>query len=76
MRKNIYYSLLDNQTGQITSIGLNETSKNEVRNYLISYLLLGNFSAEGEESIKQNTLSELLNYYEFRLLKSNVQFQI
>jgi len=74
MRKNIYYSLLDNQTGQITSIGLNETSKKEVRDYLISHLLLGNFSAEGEESIKQNTLSELLNYYEFRLLKSNTQF--
>lgn len=76
MRKNIYYSLLDNQTGQIISIGLNETSKNEVRNHLISYLLLGNFSAEGEESIKQNTLSELLNYYEFRLLKSNAQFEL
>lgn len=74
MRKNIYYSLLDNQTGQITSIGLNETSKKEVRDHLISYLLLGNFSAEGEESIKQNTLSELLNYYEFRLLKSHAQF--
>jgi len=74
MKKDIYYSLLDNQTGQITSIGLNETSKNEVRNHLINYLLLGNFSTEGEESIKQNTLSELLNYYEFRLLESNTQF--
>lgn len=75
MGENMYYFLLDNQTGQITSIGLNETLKNEVRNHLISYLLLGNFSAEGEESIKQNTLSELLNYYEFRLLKSNTRFK-
>lgn len=75
MRKNIYYALFDNQIGQIASIGLNETSKNEVRNHLISYLLLGNFSVGGEESIKQNTLSELLNYYEFRLLKSDVQFK-
>lgn len=72
--RSIFYALLDNQTGQITSIGLNETSKKEIRNHLISYLLLGNFSAEGEESIKQNTFSELLNYYEFRLLKSNTQF--
>ncbi len=76
MRKKYFYALLDNQIGQITSTGLNQTSKAVVRECLINYLLLGNFSEEGEESIKRNTLSELLNYYEFKLLKSDTPFKV
>ena len=37
-------------------------------------MLGGNFSEEGEMSIKNNTLEELLNYYEFTLLKSKIPF--
>lgn len=76
MTKKYYYALFDNQIGQIILTGLNETSKNLVRKCLINFLLLGNFSEEGENSIKINTLSELLNYYEFALLKSRVPFEI
>lgn len=70
MTKKHYYALFDIQVNRIISTGLNSTSKNAVRNSLINFLLLGNFSEEGEDSIKNNTLSELLNYFEFRLLKS------
>ena len=76
MVKKYYYALFDNQTGQITSTGLNQTSKDDVRERLINFLLLGNFSEEGENSIKRNTLSELLNYYEFKPLKSDTPFKI
>jgi hypothetical protein len=69
-----YYALFDNQINQIISTGLNETSKNIVRTQLVDFLLLGNFSEEGEASIKNNTLEELLNYYEFTLLKSDTRF--
>lgn len=69
-----YYALFDNQINQIISTGLNETSKNIVRTQLADFLLLGNFSEEGETSIKSNTLEELLNYYEFTLLKSDTRF--
>ena len=73
MTKN-YYALFDKQIGQIVSTGLNQTSKNGLRERLVNFLLLGNFSEEGENSIKQNKLSELLNYYEFTLLKSDAPF--
>ena len=76
MVKKYYYALFDNQIGQITSTGLNETSKSAVREHLINFLLLGNFSEEGEDSIKRNTLSELLNYYEFKLLRSDTPFKV
>ncbi|MDP2904802.1 MAG: hypothetical protein Q8O22_00695 [Candidatus Omnitrophota bacterium] len=75
MVKKYYYALFDNQVGQIVSTGFNKTSKAVVREHLISFLLLGNFSEEGEDSIKRNTLSELLNYYEFDLLKSTTPFK-
>lgn len=75
MRKKYYYALFDNQVGQIISTGFNETSKNLIRKHLINFLLLGNFSEEGENSIKKNTLTELINYYEFSLLKSDVPFE-
>ena len=76
MTKKCYYSLFDNQTNRIVSTGLNKTSKDVIKNHLVNFLLLGNFSEEGEESVKNNTLSELLNYYEFALLKSGVPFEI
>ena len=75
MRKH-YFVLFDNQIGQIASIGFNQTSKVAVRERLANFLLLGNFSEEGEDSIKRNTLSELLNYYEFKLLKSDIPFKV
>ncbi len=71
MTKKYYYALFDKQVRKIISTGFNETSKNSIRRHLIDFLLLGNFSEEGEHSIKKNTLSELLNYYEFTLLKSS-----
>lgn len=74
MTKKYYYALFDNQNNRITSVGINKTSKNTMKGHLIDFLLLGNFSEEGEDSIKRNTLSELLNYYEFALLKSGVPF--
>lgn len=74
MTKKCYYALFDNQIDQITSTGFNESSKNAVRAHLINFLLLGDFSEEGEASIKNNTLEELLNYYEFTLLKSDTRF--
>ena len=76
MTKKYYYALSDNQNNRITSIGINKTSKNAIRGHLIDFLLLSNFSEEGECSIKRNTLSELLNYYEFILLKSDTPFKI
>lgn len=72
--KKYYYALFDNQINCIVSTGYNETSKDVVRNKLIDFMLLGNFSEEGEMSIKNNTLDELLNYYEFTLLKSDSRF--
>jgi len=78
MKKNIvkkyYYALFDNQIDCIISAGYNETSKDAVRYQLVDFMLRGNFSEEGEISIKNNTLEELLNYYEFTLLKSNTRF--
>ncbi|MDP3043331.1 MAG: hypothetical protein Q8N21_02935 [bacterium] len=76
MTKKYYYALFDNQNNRTTSIGINKTSKDAVKNRLIGFLLLSNFSEEGENSIKTNTLSQLLNYYEFALLKSRVPFEI
>jgi len=76
MTKKYHYALFDNQIGQIASTGLNQTSKDAVKERLINFLLLGNFSEEGEDSIKRNTLSELLNYYEFTLLKSDTPFAV
>lgn len=70
-----YYALFDNQLGKIVSAGFNQTSKNLLRDRLVNFLLLGNFSEEGEHSIKNNSLPELLNYYEFTLLKSSVPFK-
>ena len=66
----MYYSIYDNQVGEIRSFAINSKSKNEVRTALINYLLLGNFSMEGEKSIKSNTLKQLCNYYEFTLIKT------
>lgn len=76
MTKKYYYALFDTQNNRTTSIGINKTSKDALKSRLIDFLLLGNFSEEGENSIKINTLSELLNYYEFALLKSRVPFEI
>lgn len=70
----MYYAIWDNQINDIRSIGFNSQNKTQVRKELIEYLLLGNFSEEGELSIKKNTLDELLNYYEFTLLQSNSKF--
>ncbi len=75
MTKKYYYALFDNQIGQVVSMGFNKTTKNLVKKHLINFLLLGNFSEEGEDSVKNNTLYELLNYYEFKLLKSNSPFK-
>jgi len=72
--KKRYYALFDNQINCIVSTGYNEITKDAVRNKLIGFMLLGNFSEEGEMSIKNNTLDELLNYYEFTLLKSETRF--
>lgn len=76
MTKKYYYALFDNQIDQIVSTGFNETSKDIVRTRLINFLLLGNFSEEGENSIKNNTLSEMMNYYGFKLLKSESSLKI
>ena len=75
INKNYHYALFDTQVNQIISAGLNSESKNAVRNSLIDFLLLGNFSDEGENSIKKNTLSELMNYYSFKLLVSKSPFK-
>ena len=75
INKNYHYALFDTQVNQIISAGLNSESKNAVRNSLIDFLLLGNFSEEGENSIKKNTLSELINYYGFKLLVSKSSFK-
>jgi len=75
INKNCHYALFDTQISQIISTGLNSKSKNAVRNSLIDFLLLGNFSEEGENSIKKNTLSELMNYYGFKLLESGSSFK-
>jgi len=75
MTKKYYYALFDNQNNRITSIGIDKTSKNAMKGHLIDFLLLGNFSEEGEDSIKRNALSELLNYFEFTLLKSDTPFK-
>ena len=66
----MYYAIYDNQTAQLKSIGFNSDDKEMIKIELIDYLLLGNFSKEGEESIKKNTLEELCNYYEFTLIEN------
>lgn len=76
MTKKYYHALFDNQNNRITSIGINKISKDVMRDYLINFLLLGNFSEDGRHSIENNTLSKLLNYYEFTLLKSGSPFKI
>ncbi len=71
-----YYAIFDNQNNAITGIGLNKRKLTQVRKCLIDYLLDGSFSEEGEQSIRNNSLEELLNYYEFGLLKSRTPFEI
>ena len=66
----MYYSIYDNQLDRVRNFALNSKSEIDVKSALIDYLLLGNFSEEGEKSIKSNSLEELCNYYEFTLIKS------
>jgi hypothetical protein len=66
----MYYSIYDNQLDKIRAFAENLSSKEEVRKNLINFLLLGNFSVEGENSIKRNSLEQLCNYYEFTLIES------
>ena len=66
----MYYAIYDNQNGELKSFALNLTNKNKVREKLIDYLTLGNFSEEGEISLKENTLDELCNFYEFTLIEN------
>ena len=73
--KRFYFALFDNQLDQVVATGFNNNTEKSVRENLIDYLLLGNFSDEGIESIKNNKLEELLNYYEFTLLKSDKKFE-
>lgn len=73
--KRFYFALFDNQLDQVVTTGFNNRTEKSVRKDLVDYLLLGNFSEEGEDSIKNNTLEELLNYYEFTLLKSENKFE-
>lgn len=72
--KRLYFALFDNQLDKIVATGFNNRTEKSVREDIVDYLLLGNFSDEGENSIRNNTLEELLNYYEFTLLKSEKQF--
>ena len=67
----MYYAIYDNQLRKFRSFGFNSKDLLTIREELINYLLLGNFSVEGENSIKNNTLEELCNYYEFSVIKSN-----
>ncbi len=67
----MYYAIFDNQLGRIRSFGQNSQNLSDLKSSLIDYLLLGNFSDEGENSIKNNTLEELCNYYEFSLINSD-----
>lgn len=67
----MYYAIFDNQLGRIRSFGQNSQNLSDLKSSLIDYLLLGNFSDEGENSIKNNTLEELCNYYEFTLTNSD-----
>jgi hypothetical protein len=67
----MYYAIFDNQLGRIRSFGQNSQNLSDLKSSLIDYLLLGNFSDEGENSIKNNTLEELCNYYEFTLINSD-----
>jgi hypothetical protein len=71
----MYYAIFDNQNNAITSIGLNLRKLTQIRKCLIEYLLDGSFSEEGEHSIRNNSLDELLNYYEFGLLESRKPFE-
>ncbi|GAB1370146.1 hypothetical protein MASR1M45_02040 [Candidatus Kapaibacterium sp.] len=70
----MYYAIFDNQCNEIKHLGLNSISLKKLKEILISFLLDGNFSDEGEKSIKKSSLKNLLNYYEFSLLKSKNQF--
>jgi hypothetical protein len=67
----MYYAIFDNQLGRIRSFGQNSQNLSDLKSSLIDYLLLGNFSDEGENSIKKNTLEEICNYYEFTLINSD-----
>ena len=70
-----YYALYDRQNHNILYTGFNSTNLNTIKKELTNYLLLGSFSDEGKKSIENNTLSELLEYYDFELLiKNNHKF--
>lgn len=66
----MYYSIYDNQLCRVRDFAMNSKRKTDVRTALVDYLLLGNFSDEGEKSIKANSLEELCDYYEFTLIQS------
>jgi hypothetical protein len=70
-----YYAIFDNQNNAITSIALNKRKLTQVKKCLITYLLDGSFSEEGEDYIRNNSLEELLNYYEFSLLEGEKPFE-
>lgn len=70
-----YYAIFDNQNNVVTGIGLNKRTLTQIQKCLINYLLDGSFSPEGENSIRNNSLKELLNYYEFGLLESKKPFE-
>lgn len=70
----MFYAIFDNQTNEIKHFGLNSISLKNLKENLITFLLDGNFSFEGENSIKKSSLKDLLNGYEFSLLKSKNQF--
>ncbi|OQX27574.1 MAG: hypothetical protein BWK80_04670 [Desulfobacteraceae bacterium IS3] len=72
----MYYAIYDNQTDEIKHLGLNSNSLKEIRDSLISFLLDGNFCEEGEKSVRKSSLKNLLNDYEFSLLKSKTPFEI
>lgn len=66
-----YYAIYDKQLNEIKQLALNETSLTKIRECLITFLTdSGEFSEEGEESLQQESLTELLANYDFALLKS------
>lgn len=71
----MFYSILDNQTNELKSFALNLKTLKKVKLAMIDFLLLGNFSIAGEISIKNNSLDELCNYYEFTLIKSKTKME-
>jgi hypothetical protein len=70
----MYYAIFDKQNNGILAVGLNCKNLKKLRDCLVTFLLDGSFSEEGEESILKNTLIELCNYYEFKVLSSNKFF--